>query len=133
MIKTPNKMMRGPGKLVSLFNGLREFVIMRDIIIGRGLQVNETQSGRMVSVSTTLQNLAIQIEEHNDGGGVSGNPFTGGGSGGSGLPDVITDPATGVPTHDGKPLGWRDLRVCVADGAGGYTPMTMAVYGTTPH
>lgn len=124
-------MKRGPGKLVALFNALRDFVLQERVIPGQGLVVRETVRGRMLGVDPTLVELGRKYEESlakaPAGGSSPSNPFTGG-SGGTGLPDTGTDEEGNPTSPNGDPLGWRTLNVCVDDGAGGYTPAQIQVY-----
>lgn len=134
----PRRMKKGPSRLVELFNLLRDFVVARDISPGIGLVENETKFGREISVSRQLQELAAAYQQIVGGNPDDTNTFitniTGGGNGtGTGLPGV--DPGEGEtpPSIDGQPLGWQNLHVCVDDGAGGWTPMTMKVYASNPY
>lgn len=139
----PSRMRRGPGKLPGLFNALRDFVVRDRVIPGSGLVVNETMSGKIVSLTPSLVDLARQYEEKKSGspgasdtpglpgsgGSTPGNIFDGGGSG-TGLPDTGTDEAGNPTDPAGNPLGWNPVNVCVSDGAGGWTPMVMRVYAS---
>tara|TARA_R110000765_G_scaffold47794_4_gene98019 strand:+ start:7272 stop:7724 length:453 start_codon:yes stop_codon:yes gene_type:complete len=145
---TPPPIKKAPGKLASIFNALREFVISRDVTAGAGLREDTTKHGRVIKVSNALLQLEsaykqlLSGEPPNDdvtnpwadpgNGGGGWNTTGGGGSGGTGLPDVEED-ADGNPTYDDKPLNWTTLNVCVDDGAGGYTPQAIDIYSTAPH
>jgi hypothetical protein len=136
--ETPKPMKKGPGKLVFLFNALRDFVVARDVIPGAGLVENETRNGREISVSRELQSLMESYRQTvaGDAPDNPANPWNGGGGntgGGTGLPGVETDPETGEPTHDGQPLGWQILKVCVDTGGPLPTPMVIKVYSSAPY
>jgi hypothetical protein len=140
----PDKMKRGPSRLKTLFNGLVDFVIQRDLSIGAGLREDATVNGRNVRVSDNLLKLEAAYRELLGGSPSSDNPLYrvinnyGGGNGGgdgTGLPDVETD-EDGNPTLDGQPLDWQtaSLKACIVDDEGNKTPVTYSFrfYGTTP-
>ncbi len=147
----PDKIKKAPGRLKTYFNTLRDFVVSRDIKPGKGVVEQEFEMGRVFSVSEALQALEYQYLMYLKTlpqGTIGGGPgLTGGGGSitnifnsnpgdsetGTGLPDVETDPETGEPTHNGQPLGWQTLNVCVDDGLGSYTPMVMDIYATAPY
>jgi hypothetical protein len=133
-------MRRGPGRLVSLFNALRDFVISDRVIPDEGFRVNETVNGRRLSLSQSILELARQYEEARsgspeesatNGGTTITNIFQSGGSG-TGLPDTGTDSGGNPTDPDGNPLAWRELNVCVSDGEGGWTPATLSIYAGQP-
>lgn len=136
----PKRMKLGPRGLPAMFNLLRDFVVMRDVEFDEAhFAVDETTDGRRVKIRTDIVDGAkagIGLSSPSAGNGAGGNsntpPGTGDGDGGAGLPGVETDP-DGNQTYDGKPLAWRQLNVCVDDGEGGWTPMTMDIYATAPH
>lgn len=150
---TPKKMRSGGmfgGKLKALYNALVDFAVLNRPLKGPGIEINQTTLGTQLSVSKELLDLANRYAEAssgasgNDGtsggngaGGTGSNPFNGGGGGnnggGTGLPDVETDPDGSNPSHDGNALAWQEIHVCVSDGNGGWTPMTMGIYGTAPY
>lgn len=124
--------------LKPLFNALRDFVVARDVIPGAGLVENETRNGREISVSRELQSLLESYRQTLGGDPPENpsNPWTttnNGGGTGTGLPEVEPDPETGEPTHDGQPLGWQTLKVCVDTGGPLPTPMVIKVYSTAPY
>lgn len=110
MTKEPPPMKRGPGKLVSLFNALRDFCISERVIPGEGLRVNETVRGKQLSLTQTLLDLARQYEEEKAGAPGS------------------------IPTSPGgKAKKWQTRYVCVADGVGGWTPMLEDYEASDPY
>jgi hypothetical protein len=140
IMKTPPRISRGPRGLVSIWNALRDFVVARDIEPGDGLVVDETTQGRVMKLAPDLiaainspGRVTTGTPPGSGPGATDPNPDAddGGTGDGTGLPDVETD-EDGNPTYNGQPLDWQTLNVCVDDGAGGYTPMVMNVYGTAP-
>lgn len=137
----------GLGKMLAAWNVLVDFVIRKQVIPGNYLQFEQTERGLKLDVAPVLKAVADQyVQDRNTGGdgttritpgnfsgGGSGGgfPTPGGGGSGTGLPDV--EGGKDNPTIDGQPLGWQNLHVCVDDGEGGWTPMTMKVYASNPY
>lgn len=130
--EVPPRMSKGPARLMSLFNGLSDFVLRSQVLPGEGLAPEETVNGLRLSVSSEILALARQAAEAKVGIDDPDSPFNPGGTGngGTGLPDTGTDPTTGEPTYRGNPLEWQELYVCVSDGEGGWTPTILRTYGT---
>lgn len=131
----------GLGKMLSAWNVLVDFVIRKQVIPGNYLQFEQTEQGLKLDVAPALKAVADQyVQDRNTGGGDGTTRITPGNGSGGGTGGGWTQTGGGggsgdgiPPTVNGRPTGWRPLRVCVDDGDGGFTPMVIDVPSTTPY
>lgn len=135
----PDKLVKAPGRLLAVINGIIDFCRVNRVTAGPGLEANETVNGRQLQVTQSILDAARAWEDKNSGNETTdedGNPLPSwnnpggtGGDGGTGLPDTGTDEEGNPTDPNGDPLEWNQINVCVSDGEGGWTPMKLSIYG----